>query len=51
MNESQGATKNGRVVYAWRKPVMHFAILFCLYHQALFFEKKYKLVEVKPKWV
>jgi len=56
MNDYQGpstvnSTKNGRVVYAWRKPITHFAILFCIYHQTLFFEKKYKNVEEKPRWV
>jgi hypothetical protein len=42
---------NGRIVYAWRRPVMHFFVIFCLYHQALFFENKYKNREDKPQWI
>jgi hypothetical protein len=32
-NSSMTPGKNARVIYAWRAPVMHFFILFCLYKQ------------------
>ena len=39
------------MVYSWRSPVMHFMVLFCLYHQALSYENKYKNAEHKPRAV
>lgn len=38
------ASKNSRVVYAYRKPVIHAMVLFCLYQQAKVLDKKYKNV-------
>lgn len=34
-------SKNSRVLFAWRLPMIHFAVLFCLYQQAKGLEKKY----------
>lgn len=44
-------SKNARVVYAWRLPVIHFFVLFCLYRQALFMEQKYKDYQNPPVYI
>ena len=48
----QQSTKNGRVVFAWRLPVMHFFVLFCLYKQAQFTDKKrYEVIPTHVQWI
>ena len=42
------ATKNSRILQAWRTPIMHGAILFCFYHQMKSFENKHKLNKNPP---
>jgi hypothetical protein len=34
-------SKNARVLYSWRLPIMHALVLFCLYQQAQSLDKKY----------
>ena len=39
---SSNPTKNGRIVYAWRTPAIHFFVLFCLYKQAQAIDRQWK---------
>ena len=48
---TDAATRNGKVLYAWRIPIMHFFVAFCLYQQALSLDRKHRDKENIPAYI
>lgn len=44
-------SKNSRIVFAYRLPVMHCMVAFCLIKQVQWLERKYSKEPVKPWYV